>query len=100
MSENFNYGYENVDDDLQASQPHMLNEDLIYVVEEKVCEDGQFNMSSLSLHFQQISRSVLHTVVSDRVDYWKFCSQWVPKMLTEVNTWFALQAVTFYDAGI
>jgi len=79
----FNEGRENVHDDSQSSQPSVVNEDLVRAVEEKIRENRQFTIMSLSLHFPQISRSLLHEIVSDKLKFWKLCAQWVLKMLTE-----------------
>jgi len=38
---------------------------------------------SLSLHFPQISQSLLHEIVSDKLKFLKLCASWVPKVLTE-----------------
>jgi hypothetical protein len=37
----------------------VVNEDLVRAVEEKIQENRRFTISSLSLHFPQISRSLL-----------------------------------------
>jgi hypothetical protein len=56
----FNEGCENVHDDLRSGQPSVVNEDLVRAVEEKIQENRRFTISSLSLHFTQISWSLLH----------------------------------------
>jgi hypothetical protein len=61
----------------------VVRDDLVRVVEAKVREDRRFTISSLSLHFQQISRTVLYEIVTDRLNFRKLCSGWVPKMLSE-----------------
>jgi hypothetical protein len=53
-----------------------------------------FTISSLSLHFPQISRSRLHEILSDKLRFRKFCSRRVLKMLTDEHkmkqaTWHA-----------
>jgi hypothetical protein len=58
----FNEGCKNVHD-LRSSWPSVVNEDLMYAVEEKIQKNRQFTISSLSLHFPQISRSLLHETV-------------------------------------
>ena len=61
----------------------MVNEDLVRPFEEKVRENRQFTIMSLSLHFPQISLSILSEIVSDKLKFWKFCAHWALKMLTE-----------------
>ncbi|GFV12114.1 HTH_48 domain-containing protein [Trichonephila clavipes] len=40
-------------------------------------------ISSLAEKFPAVSRSVLYEIVSERLNYRKLCSRWVPKMLTD-----------------
>jgi hypothetical protein len=61
----------------------VFNVDLVCAVEEEIQENRRFTISSLSLHFPQISRSLLHEIVSDKLRFWKLCSRWVPKMLMD-----------------
>jgi hypothetical protein len=72
----------------------VVNEDLVRAMEEKIQENRRFIISSLSLHFPQISRSLLQEIVSDKLRFQKLCSRWVPKMLTDEHkmkqaTWHA-----------
>jgi hypothetical protein len=62
---------------------NVVNEDLVRAVEEKIQENRRFTISSLSLHFPQISRSLLHEILSGKLRFRKLCSRWVPKMLTD-----------------
>ena len=79
----FNEGRENVHDDPRSGRPSVVNENLGRAVEEKIRENRRFTTTSLSLHFPQISRSLLHKIVSDKLKFQKLCARWVPKMLTE-----------------
>jgi hypothetical protein len=72
----------------------VVNEELVRAVEEKIKENIGFTISSLSLHFPQISQSLFHEIVSDKLCFRKLCSHWVPKMLTDEHkmkqaTWHA-----------
>jgi hypothetical protein len=49
-----------VHDDPWSSRPSVVNEDLVLAVEEQIQENRRFTISSLSLNFPQISRSLLH----------------------------------------
>jgi hypothetical protein len=79
----FNEGRENVYDDPRSGQPSVVNEVFMPAVEEKIQENRRFTISSLSPHFPQISRSLLHEIASDKLNFRKLCSCWVPKMLTD-----------------
>jgi hypothetical protein len=67
----FNEESENVHDDPWSGQLSVVNEDLVCALEEKIQENGQFTISSLSLHFPQISWSFLHKIVSDKLRFQK-----------------------------
>jgi hypothetical protein len=83
-----------VQDDPQSSQPSVVNEDLVRAVEEKIQENRQFTILSLSLHFTQISGSLLHEIMSDKLCFQKLRSCWVAKTFTDERkmkraTWHA-----------
>jgi len=78
----FNEGHENVHDDSRSGRPSVVNEDLVHAVEEKIRENRQFTITTLSLHFPKILQS-LQEIVSDELGFRKLCARWVPKMLTE-----------------
>jgi len=59
----FNEGRENVHDDPRSGRPSVVNEDLLRAVEEKIRENRCFTITPLSLHFPQISRSLLNKTV-------------------------------------
>jgi hypothetical protein len=90
----FSEGRENVHDDCRSGRPSVANEEFVCAVEEKIQENRRFTISSLSVHFPQISQSLLHEIVSDKLCFWKLCSRWVPKVLTDEHkmkqvTWHA-----------
>jgi len=59
----FNEGRENVYDGARSGLPSLVN-DLVSKVTERVCDDRRYTISDLSLHFPQISRSLLYDIVS------------------------------------
>jgi hypothetical protein len=79
----FNEGRGNVNDDQRSGRPSVVNEDLVHAREEKFQENRRFTISSLSVHFPQIPRSLLHEILSEKLRFRRFCSRWVPKMLTD-----------------
>jgi len=70
-------------DDLQSGRLSVVNEDLVRAVEEKIRENRRFTITSLSLHFPHILLSLLHEIVSDKLEFRKLCAHQVPKMLME-----------------
>jgi len=78
----FNEGRENVHDEAQSGRPSLVNDDLVCKLNERVRDDRRFTISDLSLHFPQISRTLLYDLKDA-----------VPK-------WLISQAAAFYEKGI
>jgi transposase len=76
---------ENVHDYPRSGRASEVNEDLVRVVEEKIQENKLFTVSSLSLHFPQISQSLHRGILSDKLRFEKLCSCWVLRCL-RMNT--------------
>ena len=55
----FNEGRENVHDEARSGRPSLVNDDLVRKVNERVRDDRRFTISYLSLHFPQISRTLM-----------------------------------------
>ena len=92
----FNEGRENVHDEARSGRPSLVSDDLVRKVNERVRDDRHFTISDLSLHFPQISRTLLYDNVSSHLGYRKVCAQWVPKMLTgKHKKQFVACALTF-----
>jgi len=60
----FNEGRENVHDEVRSGRPSLVNDGLVRKVNERVRDDRRFTISDLSLHFPQISRTLLYDIVS------------------------------------
>ena len=72
----FNEGGENVHDDPWSVRLSVVNEDLVRAVEENIRENRRFTITSLSLHFPQISQSLLHEIVSDKFSFRNCVHAW------------------------
>jgi len=71
----FNEGCKNMHDDPQSDRPSVVNEDLVRALEENIRENKRFTITSHSLHFPQISWSLLHKIVSDKLRFQKLCAR-------------------------
>jgi len=60
----FNEGRENVHDEARSGRTSLVNDDLVRKVNERVRDNRRFTISDLSLHFPQISRTLLYDIVS------------------------------------
>ena len=61
----FNEGQENMHDEAQSGRPSLVNDDLVRKVNERVRDDRHFTISDPSLHFPQISRTLVDDIVSN-----------------------------------
>ena len=62
-----NEGRENVDDEVRSGRPSLVNDDLLRKISESVRVDRRFTISDLSLHFPQISRTLLYDIVNSHL---------------------------------
>ncbi|GBM92642.1 hypothetical protein AVEN_107058-1 [Araneus ventricosus] len=81
----FNDGRTNVNDESQSGRPSVVNDGLVAKVNEKISENRRFTIRMLCDEFPQISKTVLHEIVTNRLNYRKLCSRWVPKMFMDVH---------------
>ncbi|GBN85481.1 hypothetical protein AVEN_96752-1 [Araneus ventricosus] len=108
----FNQGRENVHDEERSGCPSLITEELVRCIDEKVRTNMRFAISDLSMNFQNISRSLLHEIVTEHLHYKKLCSRWVPKTYVHRTfkngkpkeqpwsvCWFKSQAAEFCEAG-
>jgi hypothetical protein len=72
----------NVHDEDRSGRPCAVSDDLVQSVEQQICERRLFTVSELSCESPQISRAVLNEIITVRLGCQKFCSRWIPKILT------------------
>jgi len=56
-------------DEAPSGGPSLVNDDFVRKANDRVCDNRRFTISDLSLHFPQISRSLLYDIVSSHLDY-------------------------------
>jgi len=93
----FNEGRGNVNDEARSGRPSLVNDDLVRNVNERVRDDRPFTISDLSLHFPQISRTLLSDIVcshlryrrphSIRSVYKNLCPATINASIMAVNMW-------------
>ncbi|GBN57064.1 hypothetical protein AVEN_23905-1 [Araneus ventricosus] len=81
----FNDVRTNVHDEALSGRPSEVNKGLVAKVNEKIRINRRFTIKMLCDEFPQISKTVLHEIVTNRLNYRKLCSRWVPKMHTDVH---------------
>ncbi|GBL78674.1 hypothetical protein AVEN_65245-1 [Araneus ventricosus] len=84
-----NDGCTNVHDEARSGRPSLVNDGFVAKMNEKIRENRRFTIRMLFDEFPQISKTVLHEIVTNRLNYRKLCFRWVLKMLTVSNevTW-------------
>ncbi|GBN30090.1 hypothetical protein AVEN_132069-1 [Araneus ventricosus] len=70
----FNDGRTNVHDEARSGRPSDVNDGLVAKVNEKIRENRRFTIRMLFDEFPQISKTVLHEIVTNRLNYRKLCS--------------------------
>jgi len=93
----FNEGRENVHDEARSGSPSLVNDDLLRKVNERVRDDRHFTISDLSLHFPQISRTLLSDIVSRELGrrrphsmrrvYKNLCPATISASIMAANVW-------------
>lgn len=78
----FSEGRQSVHDEERSGRPSLINDDRVELVRQCIMENRRFTITELSSHFPQISRSLLHEIVTKHLLFKKVCARWVPKNLT------------------
>ncbi|XP_069680131.1 histone-lysine N-methyltransferase SETMAR-like isoform X2 [Periplaneta americana] len=78
----FSEGRQSVLDEERSGRPSLINDDRVKLVRQCIMENRRFTITELSSHFLQISRSLLHEIVTNNLLFKKVCARWVPKNLT------------------
>ncbi|KAJ4438847.1 hypothetical protein ANN_14800 [Periplaneta americana] len=88
----FSEGRQSVHDEERSGRPSLINDDRLELVRQCIMEDRRFTITELSSHFPQISRSLLHEIVTKHLLFKKVCARWVPKNLTPEHKMQRLEA--------
>jgi hypothetical protein len=69
--------------------------------DQKNCERRRFTVSELSREFPQISHT-LYKIITVRLGWHKFCTRWVPKILTSAHKMqrFASDLMFYHKDGV
>jgi hypothetical protein len=96
----FSKGRKNDHDDYRSGRLSLVTADLLDHVNGKIQENRRFTMSKISSYFLHVSCSLLHKIITEHLQYHKWCARWVPKMLTDdhktkrmgaaLNFWYSI----------
>jgi hypothetical protein len=79
----FNAGRTKVRDEQRSIRPSLINPDLVQKVEENIRADRRVTINELLEIIPEVSKSFVHEIVKETLDYRKLCARWVPKTLNE-----------------
>ena len=84
-------------DEARSGRPSLVSDDFVRKTNKRVPDDRRFTISDLSLHFPQISRTVLYDIVSSHLDYWQphymrrvyknLCPAMISASIIAANVW-------------
>ncbi|GFV52799.1 histone-lysine N-methyltransferase SETMAR [Trichonephila clavipes] len=77
----FKDGRTNIHDEERLGHPSVITDVLMQAVETKIRENRIFTITILSLEFPDVSQSVVYKIVTEDLNFKKFCSRWVPRLL-------------------
>jgi hypothetical protein len=78
-------GRTNISNEEQSDQPSVVSDDLVQIIDQKICERRRVTILDLSCEFPQILHIIMYENISVRLVYHKFCSKWVMKVLTDAH---------------
>ncbi|XP_029639573.1 protein GVQW3-like [Octopus sinensis] len=78
----FAAGCTEIHDEERSGQPS-ISEKTVAKVEQILCENRRISLDDLRILVPGVSRSTIHRVVCEKLQYRKVCARWVPRMLTE-----------------
>ncbi|GFT98409.1 uncharacterized protein TNCV_4625581 [Trichonephila clavipes] len=78
----FKDGRTNVHSEERSCQPSVITNDWMQAVETKIRDNMRFTMTTLSLNFLDFYRSVVYKIVTEDLNFKKWCSRFVSKLLT------------------
>ncbi|KAJ4435475.1 hypothetical protein ANN_18091 [Periplaneta americana] len=71
----FSEGRQSVHDEERSGQPSLINDDRVELVRQCIMGNRRFTITKLSSHFPQISRSLLHEIVTKHLLFKKVCAR-------------------------
>lgn len=82
----FRAGHTEIHDRQRIWRPSTSNE-AVTKVRQTTHEDRRISLNDLSSLVSEVSRSAIHKVLMQKLQYWKLCARWVPRILPEDHKW-------------
>lgn len=78
----FKAGRHSLEDESGRGRPSVVTDEIVAEIDNAVRKDRRSTLDELHLSFPDISRSLIHEIVSEKLDFRKVCARWVPRELT------------------
>ncbi|CAK9810904.1 Histone-lysine N-methyltransferase SETMAR [Anthophora plagiata] len=78
----FAAGRSEVHDDKRSGRPS-ISDETVAKVEQTMREDRRITVDDFCILVPEVSRSIIHRILTEKLQYRKVCARWVPRMLTE-----------------
>jgi transposase len=79
----FNAGRTDIHDEQSTGRPSLINANLVQKVELNIRAYRRVTINELHEMIPEVSKSLVHEIVKEKLDYHKLHAWWVPKMLSE-----------------
>ncbi|XP_011049295.1 PREDICTED: histone-lysine N-methyltransferase SETMAR-like [Acromyrmex echinatior] len=90
----FKAGRHSLEDESGRGRPSLITDELTTKIENAIRNDRRLTLDELHNLFPEISRSLIHEIVSEKLEFRKVCARWVPRELTPLHKATRVTAVT------
>jgi len=70
-------------DEQRNGRPSILTDEVVAKIGNSVREDRRLTLDELHVFISELSRSLIHKAITEKLGYHKLCARWVPTQLTE-----------------
>ena len=78
----FTAGRTEIHDEERSGRPS-ISDETVAKVEQIMRQDRRITLDDLCILVPEVSRSTIGRTLTEKLEYWKVCVRWVPRMLTE-----------------
>ncbi|KAG5348043.1 SETMR methyltransferase, partial [Acromyrmex charruanus] len=81
----FKAGRHSLEDESGRGRPSLITDELTTKIENAIRNDRLLTLDELHNLFPEISRSLIHEIVSEKLEFRKVCARWIPRELTPLH---------------
>ena len=79
----FSEGRTDVHKEQKSVRPSLISDDRLQETEAEIRANRRVTITDLHHIFPEVSKTIIHEAVTEKLGHRKFCARWVPKMLTD-----------------